>query len=201
MAKDKFLLINLNENKTKKIAEIITSDTSRKILDYLAEKEDTEQRIAETLQIPLSTAHYHLQKLVEGGLVVVEEFHYSKKGREINHYKLANKYIIITPKPVFGIKQKLMNILPVALIIIGITGIIKITTRYLVNNLDSSSGRILEKAAYAAPTVADQASFLAEKNISQTTTPDIALWFLIGGLTSLIIYIIIIWLRDKLSKK
>ena len=201
MSKSNFLLVDLNDDKIKKLAETITSETSRKILNHLAEKEETENNIAILLNLPISTVHYHLQKLQEAGLIIVEEFHYSPKGREVNHYKLANKYIIITPKPVFGIKQKLMNILPVALIIIGITGIIKITTRYLVNNLDSSSGRILEKAAYAAPTVADQASFLAEKNISQTTTPDIALWFLIGGLTSLIIYIIIIWLRDKLSKK
>ena len=78
MAKEKLLLINLNEQKTKKISEIISSNTSRKILDYLADKDDTEQNISKNLNIPISTVHYHLQKLVEAQLVIIEEFHYSK---------------------------------------------------------------------------------------------------------------------------
>ena len=98
MAKNNFLLVDLNEKRTKKLAETITSNTSRNILNYLTEKDDSEANISKELKIPISTVHYHLQKLQEAGLVIVEEFHYSKKGREVNHYKLANKYIIITPK-------------------------------------------------------------------------------------------------------
>src|SRR3989344_1273149 len=99
MAKSNFLLVDLNETKTKKLAETITSDTSRKILNHLAETEqDTELNISKTLELPISTVHYHLQKLREAKLIEVEEFHYSVKGREINNYKLANKYIIIAPK-------------------------------------------------------------------------------------------------------
>ena len=89
-----FLLVDLNEKKTKKLAETITSDTSRKILNHLADKDDSEKNISTSMKIPISTVHYHLQKLQEAGLVTVEEFHYSEKGRVINHYKLANKYII-----------------------------------------------------------------------------------------------------------
>src|SRR3989338_6028072 len=105
MSKNNFLLVDLNEEKTKKLAETITSDTSRKILNHLAEKEETEANIAQLLQLPISTVHYHLQKLQEAGLVKVEEFHYSQKGREVNHYKLANKYIIIAPQKVEGLKE------------------------------------------------------------------------------------------------
>ena len=113
MSKNNFLLVNLNETKTRKLAETITSDTSRKILNYLADNNDSEQNIAKSLNIPISTVHYHLQKLQEAGLVIVEEFHYSTKGREVNHYQLANKYIIIAPKNVSGLKEKLRGILPV----------------------------------------------------------------------------------------
>ncbi|MDP3733604.1 MAG: winged helix-turn-helix domain-containing protein [Nanoarchaeota archaeon] len=103
MPKSNFLLVDLNEAKTKKLAETITSDTSRKILNHLAEKEDSEANISNVLGLPISTVHYHLQKLQEAGLVIVEEFHYSSRGREINHYKLANKYIIIAPLHVSGL--------------------------------------------------------------------------------------------------
>ena len=53
MSKNNFLLVDLNEKKTKKLAETITSDTSRKILNFLVEKEDSEANIAKELQIPI----------------------------------------------------------------------------------------------------------------------------------------------------
>ena len=120
MPKNNFLLVDLNESKTKKLAETITSDTSRKILNYLAEKEqDTEANAAKELNIPISTVHYHLQKLQEAQLVIVEEYHYSQKGREVNHYKLANKYIIIAPKKVSGLKQGLKKFPSAGMIAFG----------------------------------------------------------------------------------
>ena len=134
MAKNNFLLVDLNETKTKKLAETITSETSRKILNHLTEKDDTEANIAKSLNIPISTVHYHLQKLQDANLVTVEEFHYSKKGREVKHYKLANKYIIIAPKKVSGLKQKLKGILPVALSALGISVIIKLLQKSSLNS-------------------------------------------------------------------
>jgi DNA-binding transcriptional ArsR family regulator len=93
-----FLLISLEEKKAKKVVEAINNDTSRKILDALAKKEYTESELSKTLNIPISTIHYNLKQLMEANLVLVDEFHYSSKGKEVNHYKLANKYIIIAPK-------------------------------------------------------------------------------------------------------
>ena len=76
-------MVSLEEGKAKELAEVITNDTSRKILNYLADQEDVvETDLAKELGLPLSTVHYNLQKLVKAGLVATEEFHYSKKGRE-----------------------------------------------------------------------------------------------------------------------
>ena len=202
MAKNKLLLVDLNDKKTKKLAETITSDTSRKILDYLADKDDTEQNMATALNIPISTIHYHLQKLVEASLVVVDEFHYSKKGREINHYKLANKYIIITPKKVTGIKQKLKSILPVGLIILGVSGIIKLATQFTARTYQT--GAVKEKALMAAvPTATksmDSVGAVENAMYASSSTPDIALWFLIGGMSAVVVYVLIVLLRNWLKK-
>ena len=122
MARSKFLLVDLSEPKTKKLAETITSESSRRILEHLADREDdTESGIAAALGIPLSTVHYHVQKLQEAKLIATEEFHYSPKGREVQHYKLANKYIIIAPKATSGLKERLKGILPAALAALGIS--------------------------------------------------------------------------------
>src|SRR3989338_2951490 len=119
MPNKNFLLLSLEDAQIKKISNVISNESCRKILDYLSSKEATESELAEKLSIPISTVHYNLQQLTDAGLVSAEEFHYSKKGKEIMHYKLANKYIIIAPKKSFGIREKLKSILPVALIVAG----------------------------------------------------------------------------------
>lgn len=198
--KNNFLLVNLDEEKTKKLAEVISSNTSRKILNHLAEKEATESELAKDLDLPISTVHYHLQKLQEGNLVVAEEFHYSKKGREVNHYKLANKYIIIAPKDVKGLKSRLRSILPIVLVVAGISVIIEFVQRSTL-----SFGRIAtfgaEKTMQALPEAADEAMDAIPTAV-QTSTSTLPLWahlgfwFLIGGLSAIILYLLINYLTS-----
>src|SRR3989344_2211124 len=79
MPKQNFLLVSLEESQSKQLAEVLSNDTSRKLIDYLSEHEDaTETGLSKTLNIPLPTVHYNLQKLKEAQLVTVEEFHHSK---------------------------------------------------------------------------------------------------------------------------
>jgi DNA-binding transcriptional ArsR family regulator len=206
MSKEKFLLVSLSESKAKELAQAITNETCRKILDYLAEKDATESELAEKLILPISTVHYNLQQLQKGNLVTVEEFHYSQKGKEINHYKLANKYIIIAPKSTYGIKEKLKSILPVALIIAVGTLIIQ-----FVSIIGSTARNAPMTLSEAAPIVgsktADQAASYSKEIVQETTNSivssnqsilsNIALWFLIGAVSSLIIYLIVGWIRNK----
>jgi len=126
MSKDKFVLVNLNE--AKELGQVITNDTCLKILDFLADREATESDIAKAMDLPLSTVHYNITHLVKGGLVVAEEFHYSPKGKEVNHYKLAHKYIIIAPRTVekTGLKAKLRSLLPASLIALAGAGILSL---------------------------------------------------------------------------
>ena len=215
MANDeKFLLVSLNEAKAKRLAQVISNDSCRKILDYLADKEGSETKIAEDLKIPISTTHYNLQQLVKAGLVIVDEFHYSKKGKEINHYKLANKYIIIAPKQTSNIKEILKKILPIALISIagaaiieffkGITKILgssimlqaesvnEIIPRTMMETSKASADFAAEEIAMAAPPVVNAT---ATHMTSFWSRPSI--WFLIGGLTVLIVYLLIEIIKNR----
>lgn len=123
MANKNFLLLSLEDAKIKKISNVISNESCRKILEYLSTKDATESELAEKLGLPISTIHYNLQQLMGTGLIEVKEFHYSEKGKEVNHYRLTNKYIIIAPKKTFGIKEKLKSILPIVLIV-GATSLI-----------------------------------------------------------------------------
>lgn len=195
MTKSNFLLVDLNEPRTKKLAETITSETSRKILSHLVEKEETEANMAKLLNLPISTVHYHLQKLKEANLITVEEFHYSKKGREVLHYKLANKYIIIAPQHISGLKEKLKGILPVALAVLGISAVIK-----LIQNTSQAVPRSEAAESLAADAVPEMALKVAREAPTIQQQPDVALWFLIGSMAALVIYLIIELIREKIRK-
>ncbi|MBW2981134.1 helix-turn-helix domain-containing protein [Candidatus Woesearchaeota archaeon] len=246
MAKEKFLLVSLKESKAKKLAQVISNETCRKILDYLAEKEATESELGKKLSIPISTAHYNLKCLMDGGLVIADEFHYSEKGKEVLHYKLANKYIIIAPKTVYGIKEKLKSILPVTLLVAATAGIIQFVqnktgsfgiaklaseniAREVVTESVPSTTSVMHKAIAdatmdAVPTVATtattgareaavyEAAPLAQETANQSveviretvtrtlvekTTPNIALWFLIGAISAIVIYMIVDTIRSR----
>ncbi|MBU2561035.1 MAG: helix-turn-helix domain-containing protein [Nanoarchaeota archaeon] len=128
MTKKSFLLVSLNESKAKKLAEVISNNTCRKILDFMAEKKDvTESEIAKELNIPISTVHYNMKALMEARLVKSDEYHYSAKGKEVSHYRLANQYVIIAPEgEKHAIREKLKSIIPTALIMGAAAAIIKL---------------------------------------------------------------------------
>jgi DNA-binding transcriptional ArsR family regulator len=125
--KKNFILMSMEDDKIKKVSNVISNDSCRKILDYLANKEATESELAEKLGIPISTVHYNLQQLKQTELVESDEYHYSSKGKEVQHYRLANKYIIIAPKKTHGIMGKLRGILPAALIASGAALVLQYT--------------------------------------------------------------------------
>ena len=199
MATKNFLLLSMEDEKIKKVSNVISNDSCRKILDYLSSKEATESELAEKLQIPISTVHYNLQQLMETGLINAEEFHYSKKGKEVSHYKIANKYIIIAPKKMFGIKEKLKSILPVALIAAGAAGVIQLISNYFTKTSvaqDFVAKSSVAERALEAPVALTQA---APPQTVSTILQNIALWFLAGALFALLIYLIISSLRKNID--
>jgi len=120
MAEDnnKFILIGLDDERAKDVADVLTNKTCKKILNYLSDvKEASEQDIAKALEIPINTVEYNLNKLVKSGLVEkAKNFFWSVKGKKIGMFKLAKKYIIISPKSKRVDMKALKTILPVILI-------------------------------------------------------------------------------------
>ena len=225
MSKEKFILVSLKEEESKKLAQILSNDTSRKILDFLDEKESTESELSEKLNVPISTIHYNLQALVKGRLVEADEYHYSKKGKEVLHYKLANKYVIIAPKSTFGIREKLRKILPVGLIALISSSLIYFydlikrpfesnllsaaPKKMIVDSLARGSNAIVEEMAVSTSqtSASDATPIIAEpimattESLLQTFMQNPALWFLFGCIFTLILIIIIEYMIYKRGEK
>ena len=209
-----FLLVSLNEKKARNLAGVIKNPSCRKILDYLAKKESsTETEISKTTGVPLSTVHYSLKQLVEAKLVKSDEYHYSSKGKEVSHYKLANKYVIIAPEESKkDLREQLKRILPVAAII-GVFGLVAAW-------FGNSVGRFAATAEMAsiqkaAPMMAEKASMVLEEGadqiaqqtvqqvgpvIQQTSWLPYFLWFIAGAVVGIGLYLLIDYLIKRFSK-
>lgn len=187
-SEESFLLVSLEESKAKKLAQVISNDTSRKILDALAKGDLTETQISKDLKIPISTVHYNLKALTDANLVKVEEFHYSEKGKEVNHYSLANKIIIIAPKETKGLKAALKKFLPLTLLAIGGSLLL-----YLIEFISTPKSLGMESVALkAAPMMADAATqgASATQEIAPVTPLPFAVWFLFGALFVVLLYLL-----------
>lgn len=93
------LQLKLGQKEASRVAKLISNDTASTIMDALSEDSKSESELSKELDIPLSTIHYNVQKLVKAGILVSDEFTYSEKGKEIRHYRLASSHIVISTKP------------------------------------------------------------------------------------------------------
>ncbi len=195
MAEESFLMVSLEEEKSKKLAQVLSNDTSRKILDLLSKNDMmTETEIAKELEIPLSTAHYNLGLLVDTDLINDDHYTYSKKGKKIRHFQLSNKYVVIAPKKSSKIFDKLKDFLPVALV----SGLAAAGIKYLWKPgeaMADAAPRML--AAVEEKAVEDAAVFAAEVQ-PVLSNQDFALWFLAGSVFAIILtFVWISWIRKK----
>ncbi len=225
MTKEKFILLSLQEEKAKRLAQVISNESCRKILDALADKDMTATGLSKKLDVPISTVHYNLQNLVKGGLVVCEEFHFSKKGKEVNHYKLASKYIIIAPKTDEGFAEKLKGLLPV----VGVVGAAALALQWAKRFFDHAAAATMQSAAMEAVPAPSMARAVGEGMADEAvqelvraapdaidagaramSAPDVAgaamqaspfqnivLWFLVGAVVALLAYFFVQYLRKK----
>ncbi len=195
--KDAFLLVSLEEDKAKKLASVIGNESCRKIIDCLAGNDDaTETELSERLSIPISTVHYNIQLLQDSGLVVAEEFHYSKKGREVLHYKLANRYIVIAPKTTEGMASKLKKLLP-AFAFVAFSSV-ALQIMVLVTRMGSFGAGYASKAMEESASPAAGVSAIAPAYATQAANYS-ALFLFAGGLLALIAYFAYDLIRDKIK--
>jgi len=117
---DKFILVGLNDERSKQIAEVLKNKTCKKIIDYLGDvKEASEKDISDACDIPMNTVGYNIKNLIKSGLVEkTKNFFWSVKGKKIKMYKLAKKHIIISPskKPNLSYLKEILPVILVALV-------------------------------------------------------------------------------------
>ncbi len=92
------IVLEPGEEKATKIAKAMASQTASDILKFIGEGPKTSTEISEHLTLPMNTAKYHIENLLDAGLISVSATKYSVKGREVKVYSLTNQLLIVAPR-------------------------------------------------------------------------------------------------------
>ena len=76
---DNVVILEPGDERAQKISKAMGSQTANDILKLLAESQKSLTEITERLAIPLTTAKYHIENLLDAGLISVAETRYSVK--------------------------------------------------------------------------------------------------------------------------
>lgn len=182
---EKYVMMNLDDEKLENLAEALNNKTARKIVSYLAEKEASEGDIVKALALKGNTVNYNIKKLLEAGLIEKSSsYFWSVKGRKIPQYKVSKKTIMISPKSSNNVKSILSAFLATGIVAF----LIKIYTGkkdiYQVVEGDTVIKSMAELVPYQQPEL-----------LLSTNLPEIWIWFFLGGLFALVIYMILNWRR------
>ncbi|OPY28801.1 MAG: Helix-turn-helix domain protein [Methanocella sp. PtaU1.Bin125] len=152
---DKLLVLPLGEE-SKLITQTIANDTARQILELLADGAMSTSSIAKKLDIPLTTAQYNVEKLIEAKLVVVEKTKYSEKGREVKLYAPAKRMIVLVPANTT--RQAVMDVLKKYLVLLPLAGFVALLIELAMGfgGLFSSVNKAAERYGDSAPMLTSQ---------------------------------------------
>ncbi|HOT95014.1 MAG TPA: helix-turn-helix domain-containing protein [Methanoregulaceae archaeon] len=90
-------ILHPGDPETQTLARAIASPTAGEILKVLGEEPMTASALSTRLSIPMTTAAYHLEHLVDAGVIEVKETRWSRKGREQKVYRLVDRVVIVSP--------------------------------------------------------------------------------------------------------
>ena len=187
---ENFMLVSLDDDKSKEIAEVISSPTCRKVINYLAERKEASQKdLADALHISLNTLDYNIKKLLSSGFIQKRKnFFWSKKGKKIIMYELSRKSIVISHKNTPA--QKLKSIVPA--VIVAAAGTIALWAYEKINSFSQTAPNLKYDAGVMEASQIVGASSSGTNFISSIPAP-VWIWFATGAFVAIIIFSLVNW--------
>ncbi|MDO8508849.1 MAG: helix-turn-helix domain-containing protein [Nanoarchaeota archaeon] len=187
------IMVDLDDPRTEKIADVISNKTSKKILSLLAEGELSESEIANKLEIPLNTVGYNIKKLEEVGLIEkVKGFLWSVKGKRIHKYRVSNRKIVISPKHI--VKGVIPSIIVCSVIAFGIKVWInsKIAGGQIAQTAQDAGSNVREIAVEKSIAMVEEAgnSGALGDGSALLIAQHLWLWFLAGALVGVLVLLL-----------
>ncbi|MEK6819231.1 MAG: winged helix-turn-helix domain-containing protein [Nanoarchaeota archaeon] len=195
------IMIDLDDPRSEKIAEVISNKTAKKILISLAEGEKSIGDISLELGLPVNTVSYNIDKMVGAGIIEkAKKYLWSVKGRKIEYYKVSNRRIIIEPKKMI---RGIVPVLLITLVFAFLIGNFYVMSENGVNKFAMTREKIAASALGFEGTQGSEPMTLnAEENYGEVIynsgidSIDSWAWFLIGAWFSLLVFILWNWRKN-----
>jgi DNA-binding transcriptional ArsR family regulator len=188
---DNVLVLEPGDERAQKIAKAMASPMAGDILQLLGDGPKSLTAIADALRIPMNTAKYHIDNLLDAGIIAVSDTRYSIKGREVKLYSLTDQLLIVAPRRV-DVRSLLLKYA-------SLFGIVAVSTLAVSTILPMLSAPVMntEMIALQAPApavdtlggagreagaVAVKASYDMTATASPAASFDPAIAFFIGGI-------------------
>jgi DNA-binding transcriptional ArsR family regulator len=194
---DSVLVLEPGDERAQKIAKAMASQTANDILNFLSEGQKSQTEITERLAIPFTTVKYHIENLLDAGLIAVAATRYSVKGREIKYYALTNQLLIVAPRQA-NVRSLLLKY--ASLFGVMIFGTLAVMLASPVMTMQSGSG------VNFAPAAAERDTGIMLTKVSYAAAPpspalpDAVVAFFFGGLfviCVLLCYEIYLWKKQN----
>lgn len=213
---DDVVVLQPGDERAKKVAKAMASQTATDMIRAFGERSMTSTEVAAFLAIPITTASYHIEHLLEAGILQVADTRWSKKGREVKIYGLTNQVLIIAPPvsdlrsvlqkytALFGVflllSMALFSLLPVALPDAGMPAdgnLLSVPEQYAP---PATGGGAIAERTFEAPSTAEKALEVPPVPFASLTIHDLVMAFFFGGclvLFALMLYELHYWWRSS----
>ncbi|HSB50337.1 MAG TPA: winged helix-turn-helix domain-containing protein [Nitrosopumilaceae archaeon] len=94
---DRVEILSTEDEKIKAVGEILSSDTSRKILTVLFNQSLTANEISQKTEISLPLVIYHLKKMQDAAVVKIKNVGKNTKSHDMKYYTIDKFAIVILP--------------------------------------------------------------------------------------------------------
>ena len=191
---DSVVILEPGDERAQKIAKAMASQTAGDILRALSEKGKSLTEITDQLTIPLTTVKYHVENLLDAGLVRVADTKYSVKGREVKIYSLSDQLFIVAPRQ-SNVRSFILKYASLFGIVAFGTFVLSIVLPILAENSVGENTMFATSAPVVAPAVQREAGVMATKMAYDgswyaSTVPDPILSFFIGGVFVILVLMI-----------
>jgi DNA-binding transcriptional ArsR family regulator len=184
---EKYFMLDLNDSRAGAVADVLQNKTCKIILSHLAEKESSEGDLVNELKMPAATVHYGVKKLVDAGFITSSQSFWSVKGKKIPIYKVSEKKIVISPKSASGSGKILATL--------GLTGLAAVFLKLIYSNPTVEYGQDTIYDAVESAKTSLEGTLSPDQLIMSSQIPEVWLWFFLGGIFALMIYMILNWRR------
>ena len=191
-----FHVVHLKDDKAKILAMELANDKGRLVLEKVFEGRKSSSELAKELNMGLPTVLFHVERLLEAGLIKVIDTNLSKKFREIKYYGPSKQAILIIPPSVTQEEMTAPLLSRATAKIAGVTSILGAGLSAVLLNVFSKEVPIPGERIFSEPPIMAQDNMLEVTKLPTESVEEI-----VRILVSAAVAMMVVWGIRQLYKR